>query len=162
MDFDPSGDDYTMTANGTDAYITFLGRDGNHLQAINWGGDSAVYPRSVCLTSDYEIAVSGYYFGEGNFNPQGTDIIPSFGQQDCFVTEFSIALLRYQWTSAWGSYSFDDCTKIAATADGGIVTTGYYQFTVDFDPGAGEADKTSNGSADIYTIKLDSSGELDN
>jgi hypothetical protein len=43
---------------------------------------------------------------------------------------------------------------------GNVYTTGYFQGTVDFDPGAGTVNLSSAGSDDIFVQKLDASGNL--
>ena len=48
--------------------------------------------------------------------------------------------------------------SVTVDSSGNIYTTGLFQGTVDFDPGAGTANLTSNGSQDVFVLKLDSSG----
>ncbi len=47
---------------------------------------------------------------------------------------------------------------IAVDASGNIYTTGYFQCTGDFDPGAGTSSMASSGGLNTYTLKLNSSG----
>src|SRR5690242_1801798 len=59
-----------------------------------------------------------------------------------------------------GSNNFDSGSHIATTADGGLIATGLFAGTVDFDPGAGVKNLTSQGDTDIYIAKYDSAGAL--
>ncbi len=56
-------------------------------------------------------------------------------------------------TESWG-YS------ISTDPSGNVITTGHFFGTVDFDPGAGVYNLTSNGDADIFIQKLDVNGNL--
>ncbi|MBL0095053.1 MAG: T9SS type A sorting domain-containing protein [Bacteroidetes bacterium] len=54
----------------------------------------------------------------------------------------------------------DDGYDIEVDGTGNIIATGYYQFTVDFDPGVSVYNKTATGGQDVFVIKLNSSGNL--
>ncbi|MCH2420088.1 MAG: hypothetical protein MK181_09770, partial [Acidimicrobiales bacterium] len=47
---------------------------------------------------------------------------------------------------------------MAVDSSGNVYTAGSFSGTVDFDPGAGTANLSSNGSEDVFVSKLDSSG----
>ena len=49
---------------------------------------------------------------------------------------------------------------MAVDSSGNVYTTGAFQGTVDFDPGAGTTNLTSIGGYDVFVSKLDSSGDL--
>jgi hypothetical protein len=72
----------------------------------------------------------------------------------------------YAWSSAqatvsvFGGAGTDWGFSIAVDSSGNVYTTGYFQGTVDFDPGAGTSNLTSAGGADVFVSKLDSSGAL--
>ena len=51
-------------------------------------------------------------------------------------------------------------TSIAVDIDGNVYVTGSYSSTVDFDPGVASFNLTSNGSMDVYVLKLDANGNF--
>lgn len=60
----------------------------------------------------------------------------------------------------FGSTAHDTPENVATDAAGNIYTTGRFEGTVDFDPGAGTTDLTSAGGPDIFVTKLDSGGNF--
>ena len=60
--------------------------------------------------------------------------------------------------SVFGGTSNDYGYSVAVDSSGNMYTTGVFQGTVDFDPGAGTANLTSAGSDDVFVSKLDASG----
>ena len=57
-----------------------------------------------------------------------------------------------------GSTGYDYGYSITTDASGNVYTTGWFENTVDFDPGAGTFNLASNGSWDIFIQKLSESG----
>ncbi|PCJ81381.1 MAG: hypothetical protein COA57_14230, partial [Flavobacteriales bacterium] len=52
----------------------------------------------------------------------------------------------YKWANGMGSTGIDEGHSIAVDASGNVYSTGYFNGTVDFDPGPGTANLTSTGS----------------
>jgi len=65
----------------------------------------------------------------------------------------------FAWAKKMGANSSDEGRAIAVDAAGNVYTTGYFNGTVDFDPGAGVANLVSSGS-DIFVSKLDAAGNF--
>jgi hypothetical protein len=59
-----------------------------------------------------------------------------------------------------GGTSSDRVNSIAVDATGTIYTTGYFNGTADFDPGAGTFNLTSSGASDVFISKLDGLGNF--
>ena len=85
-----------------------------------------------------------------------------------FIT-FSIALLTitiqaqdvaFEWVRQFAGESECDGLAIAIDDDANVYTTGFFEGTIDFDPGAGIFDLVSQGSHDAYVSKLDADGNL--
>ncbi|MBP7553795.1 MAG: choice-of-anchor D domain-containing protein [Spirochaetes bacterium] len=64
----------------------------------------------------------------------------------------------YGWTKTMGGASNDYGNSTTVDCLNNIYTTGYFEGTVDFDPGAGVDNKTSIGYTDIYITKNNSDG----
>lgn len=66
----------------------------------------------------------------------------------------------FGWAKSMGSTSPDEGMGVVVDATGNVYSTGWFEGTVDFNPGEGTLSLTSNGLADIYLQKLNASGEL--
>lgn len=66
----------------------------------------------------------------------------------------------FNWAKSMGGTSDDWGYSIATDASGNVYTTGYFQGTVDFDPGEGIFNLNAIGCLDIFISKLDASGNF--
>jgi hypothetical protein len=57
-----------------------------------------------------------------------------------------------------GGSGVDEGRDLGIDGSNNVYLAGAFENTVDFDPGAGTANRTSAGNTDIYTLSLDSSG----
>ena len=66
----------------------------------------------------------------------------------------------YKWAKSVGTSTAEASQSITIDATGNIYTTGYFQGTVDFDPGPGVTNLVSSGGNDIFITKFDANGNL--
>jgi hypothetical protein len=66
----------------------------------------------------------------------------------------------FAWANFVGGTDDDEASSIITDALGNVITTGWFEGSVDFDPGAALFNMTSNGSKDIYIQKLNAEGNL--
>ena len=66
----------------------------------------------------------------------------------------------FEWAKSAGGTTNDLGRDIATDVSGNVYTTGDFSGTVDFDPGAGVFNLTSQGSSDIFVSKLDANGNF--
>ncbi|MBL8062060.1 MAG: SBBP repeat-containing protein, partial [Anaerolineales bacterium] len=64
----------------------------------------------------------------------------------------------FAWAKGLGGTAYDVGLAIAVDGSGNVYTTGLFNGTADFDPGAGTANLTSAGGYDIFVSKLDAIG----
>lgn len=88
--------------------------------------------------------------------PGVTSFTPA-GLEDFFVARYDADGL-YQWGFIIGSTGSDYGNALQLDALGNVYVTGYFENTVDFDPGPGTANLTANGLLDIFIAKYDNSG----
>ena len=161
VDFDPGVGVANLTsAGGGDIFVSKLDSSGNYLWARSMGGagfDKGIF---VAVDSDANVGVTGFFSGEVDFNPsERTETITSLGDWDGFISKFDSAG-TYLWTKRYGDSGVDGGGGIAFDSSGNVYPSGGFSGTVDFDPGAGQANLTSAGSVDIFISKFDSNGNF--
>jgi CHU_C Type IX secretion signal domain/Ig-like domain CHU_C associated/FG-GAP-like repeat/IPT/TIG domain len=159
IDFDPSASSFNLTSVGNfDAFISKLDASGNFIWAKSLGGSSNEYGNSIAVDNAGSIFITGLFKGTSDFDPGvGVFNLTSSGLFDSFISKLD-ANGNFVWAiPVGGSTAKDDSgIAIAIDASGNLLCTGFFEGTIDFDPGAGIYNLTSSGSnPDIYILKLD-------
>ena len=162
VDFDPSAGVNNMTSAGAnDYYIQKLDPDNNLIWIRTIGGTSEEQGVSISIDNSDNIYVTGFFSGTVDFYPgAGTNNLTSGGVRDLFIQKWDISGNAIWAKSFGGSFGSETVTSISTDASGNIYTTGHFKGTIDFDPGAGLSNLTSNGLYDIFIQKLDASGNF--
>ncbi len=160
-DFDPGAGTFNLTSAGsTDIFVSKLDSSGNFVWAMALGGTGQDLGNGIAIDGLGNVYTTGFFNGTADFDPgAGTFNLTSFGDSDIFVSKLDSAG-NFVWAKALGGTGQDFGNGIAIDGLGNVYTTGFFNGTVDFDPGAGTFNLTSAGGADIFVSKLDSSGNF--
>ncbi len=106
------------------------------------------------------IIVVGTFILSMEFN-QGSSIdsLTSNGNKDIFIMKLDAFGGRI-WLKQVGGSSADFISSLDIDDNGNIYLGGEFSGTCDFDPGPNTFDLTSNGSQDIFILKLNPSGQF--
>ena len=160
VDFDPGTGVNNLSSNGgQDIFIQKLDANGNFIWAKNIGGSS--YDGGISITTDGtgHIYTTGYFKNTADFDPSiGITNLTSNGSNDIFVQKLD-ASGNLVWAKSIGGSSNDVGTSIGVDTSGNVYTTGFFDGTIDFDPGVGIHNLTSN-ARDIFIQKLDANGNF--
>jgi hypothetical protein len=163
VDFDPGTDTANITSAGKyDIYVLKLDAAGNFIWAKSFGGSSDDYGRSITVDGSGNVYSTGGFEGTVNFDPDTntTNITVAKGYSDIYVLKLDVSG-NFIWAKSFGDTFGDGVTSITADGSGNVYTTGYFQGTVDFDPGEGTTNHTSSvNNGDVYVQKLDASGNF--
>ncbi|MCX6291693.1 MAG: PKD domain-containing protein [Bacteroidetes bacterium] len=167
VDLNPDAGILNATSNGgDDIFISKLDNSGNFVWAKTIGGTGTDVVNGMAMDSvgSGGLYITGNFQGTVDFNPDatGTFYLNSAGNDDIFVSKFDTSG-NLIWAKAMGGTANDRGTSITVDPSAAryVYSTGYFQGTADFDPGAGGTfHLTSAGNYDIFISKLDSAGNF--
>lgn len=157
-DFDPGINEVIHTAAGrNDAFLLVLDPNGEYIISYTWGGAGEDKCNGIIGDSNDNFYVTGDFEYTVDLNPtSGTFNVTSSGSSDIFLTKFNTS---GQFVSAvkWGGTGQDIASGVGIDSSDFLYIAGSFENTVDFDPGAGVQQRSSNGDSDIYLSKLNNS-----
>lgn len=158
-DFDPDAGTYYLYAPTTCAFISKLNTAGGFIWAKSFsGGGSVSY--GVAVDDSANVYVTGYFQNTVDFDPgAGVYSLTSVGGRDIFIAKLDVNG-NFVWAVSCGGSGNDVAQEIANDEQGNVYVTGYFEDTVDFDPGAGVTNLLSAGSDDCFVLKLSTTGNL--
>ena len=161
VDFDPgAGTQNLVSAGGRDAFVLKLDASGDFVWAKHIGGIGTDYARSLDIDGSGNVYAAGYFENIVDFDPgAGIHNLESFGGRDAFILKLD-ASGNFVWAKTYGGLAGDEVMALAVDDSGISYITGFFNGTVDFDPGNGTYDLTSAGGEDIYILKLDALGNF--
>ena len=164
VDFDPGPGTSNLTSAGdSDVLIAKLNSDGSFAWVKSFGGTGSDYGTSIKLDSSGNIYTTGIFKGTADFDPgTGTSNLTSAGDNDAFISKLN-SDGSFAWAKRFGGTLGDGARSMSLDSSGNIYTTGFFQGTVDFDPGTGTSNLTSTGSAgsgNAFISKLNSDGSF--
>jgi len=149
-----------VSAGAEDIFISKLDVNENFVWAKRIGGKMEDKGCSITVDSSGNVYTTGYFQDTVDFDPgAGVFNLISAGSSDIFISKLDPSG-NFVWTKRIGGEMEDKSYSIVVDKLGNIYTTGYFQDTVDFDPGAGVFNLISAGSSDIFISKLDSAGNF--
>ncbi|MEZ4939683.1 MAG: SBBP repeat-containing protein [Saprospiraceae bacterium] len=162
VDFDPGPGIVNLSSNSftTDIFIAKYDASGNYVWANRVGSSNGLSDVGYGLALDVSgnVHVTGHFTGTADFDPgAGTANLTSAGNIDIFIAKYD-ASGNYVWANRVGGSGSDTGNSLAVDGSGNVHLTGFFQATVDFDPGAGPANLTSIGNVDIFIAKYNASG----
>lgn len=160
-DFDPGVGTFNLSSAGlSDVFVLKLDSSGNFRWAKRVGKILDDFGWSIAVDQYENVYTTGQFQDTVDFDPgSGIFNLISLGKTEAYISKLD-ALGNFVWAKRLGSASEDAGSAIVIDTSGNIYATGIFQGIVDFDPGSGIFNLSSNGSYDIYILKLDSSGNF--
>ena len=161
IDFDPSPEIFELIPSGSsDIYIAKYDPTGNFEWAKSIGNTGSDVSDDIYVDVSNNLFITGYFSLTVDFDPDfETYELTALGGGDCFILKLNTGG-DFIFARSFGDGLTDRGAGIITDESGNIYVTGTYQGTVDFDPGIGIVDITSNGEQDVFIQKLNSSGEF--
>jgi len=134
-------------------------------QTFEWvsayqGGENA-FGQDMQTNSSDEVVSVGYFTGSVDFDPgPGTfNLTASVTNQDMYVSKLDVNG-DLVWAQRFGNADRNRANNVYVDDNDDIYVTGYFEGTVDFDPGAGTANLTSQNIVSAFVLKLDTDGNF--
>lgn len=161
VDFDPGAGTANLTSNsgGFDIFIAKYDPSGGYLWAKGFGSTGSDFGNDIVVDASGNVYMVGQFRFTIDFDP-GTAVanLTAIGSRDIVLAKYSTNG-DYVWAKNMGGTYESVPHAIALDATGNIYIAGEFFETVDFNPGPGTANLTSNGPYnDIFFAKYDNAG----
>ncbi len=145
-----------------DVFLSKFDASGNFQWVRTWGGQGTEDAMGTVVVDEANMVYVGGRYASTlcDFNPGGVpDLHSTNGGLDAFVSKWSPDG-NFQWARTWGGSGTDSVVGLAVDGLGSVYTTGWYSGAVDFDPGGGLDNHTSNGLKDVFFNQFDANGNF--
>ncbi|NOQ71479.1 MAG: T9SS type A sorting domain-containing protein [Crocinitomix sp.] len=158
VDFDPGPGEVILTsAMNNNIFICKLDAAGDFTWVKTFAGSSFSYGSEIKVGADGDIYTAGFFQGVVDFDPGAAEFNLSAINGDGFVSKLD-ENGDFIWTVPFSSTGSDNARGLKLDAMDNVYVTGYFRNTLDFDPGPGTSELTSNGITDAFICKLDLDG----
>jgi hypothetical protein len=158
-DFDPGAGTFTLSPTGNaDGFVAKYNNSGIFQWALQYGS-AATLARVINLTTDAsgDIYVTGVYRGTIDIDPGPAVVnLTATTTYDIFLAKYTAAGALV-WGLKIGGNSDDTAGDVLIDNAGNVVLVGYYQNSIDIDPGPAVVTLTNAGSYDSFIAKFNSS-----
>ncbi len=159
-DFDPNLPVSNLVAPYRDAFVGRYDQNGSYVWAKQLGNYfNSAGAIATCIKKDAagNTYVTGYYNGSVDFDPSAASafLTPTL-YNDLFFAKYDVNG-NYIFAKSIGGNADDVGTSLALDASGNIYITGYFCFTVDFDPSPATATLVGVNN-EIFIAKYDANG----
>lgn len=160
-DFDPDTSDFILSENG--APTVFLAKYNNSGQfifakKIDSNAENKIVP--LDLDNFGNIIIAGRFHGLVDFDPDTGEYY--LNSLSSFYFSF---IAKYKqngklvWAKSFGGEGAVDINSIAVDDSGSIYSTGFYSYTIDFNPDSNSVfNLNTSHNGDVFICKIDSSG----
>ncbi len=161
-DLDPGLGTFNRTAGGdSDVFVLKLNSVGTFQWAATMGGPFSDNLNGLAVDGFGSVLLVGGFAGTADFDPSGStfNLVADPQYRDGFVAKLD-SDGNFEWAQGVGGTSIDDVNEIVLDSGGNMILGGYFDNSVDFDPGPGVSSISSRGQADIFILKLDRDGNF--
>lgn len=161
VDLDPdTGSSLMSSAGYRDIFFAKYDQNGNHIWSHSFGGPFDDEGTCV-ITDDFNnIYLTGYFeAGSVDFDPGPSIYQLSTAFADMFIAKYDSSG-NFIWAKNIPINNSYSSNAVSVDNNGDLYIVGSFYDTVDFDPGPGVINFSSNGYEDVFIIKLNSSGNV--
>jgi hypothetical protein len=144
-----------------DVYVLKLYSNGDFYWAVSVGGSSNDAGWGIDIDSANNVYVTGIFFGVVDFDPSSSvyNLTSLNSTWDMFVFKLDNQA-KFLWAKSVGGSESVWPRGFSLDNSGNVIITGSYRLTVDFNPGSGVNNLTSNAYGDVFIEKLSPTGNF--
>lgn len=158
IDMDPGPGTSNLISNGSnDVFLAKYDVNGSLLWAKSFGSSDDDQGIGLDVSAS-SVAITGYFRGNIDFdasNPLAQH--SASAQSDIFVAHFDL-LGNYNWSHSIGGPSDEEGKSVRIDKSGNVLIAGFFNNSVDFNPGVGTSFKAASGGRDAFLVKFSPSG----
>lgn len=154
------GPTLSANSNGQDAFLMGFDVAGAISFASPLGGPEADLSTGIAVTTGGMVVIGGTFRGSASFIPNlPATQLTSLGGGDAFLAGYSTGGV-FQWARGLSGLGEEEIRAGGLAPDnaGGVVATGTFTGTTDFDGGAPVVNRTSLGASDWFAVRYDGAG----
>ncbi|HTF05499.1 MAG TPA: T9SS type A sorting domain-containing protein, partial [Bacteroidia bacterium] len=158
-DFDPSGSSALYFSSFPALYVGRYDSDGNYISVMRL--IDTIVGTSIDIDLSSAVYITGYFTGAADFDPSPSNAVnfnTSATISDLFIAKYTAAG-NYVWARQIGAAGPEEGAAIQSDALGNLYVCGWFNGTVDFDPGPGVQNITSLAD-DAFVSRFDTAGSL--
>lgn len=160
-DFDP-GPGTSILSGQWEGFVHRMNHNGDFVSVwmFEQMATGGIYPLRACAGDVDDILIVGGFSGTVDFDPTGASgTLSASGSSDGFVCRLSASGVL-EWAKHIGGVGADNVTGVKVDVNDEVVLSGWYEATVDFDPGPGSFNLLSEGYSDFFIARWSAGGEL--
>lgn len=133
----------------------------NHSWSKGFGNSWDDMAQGIAADTAGNVYTTGFFEGTVDFNPGVLVYNLTATNADIFISKLDAAG-NFQWAKRIGNYDFDEAFAITLDQQSNIYVTGYFNSSVDFDPGPGSVilSSSAGGNGTPFILKLNSAGDF--
>jgi hypothetical protein len=160
VDFDPGDSSFILVSSEHNAvYVLKLDPCDKFLWARSFGGTGVNDGYTVSVDEMGNVYVLGNFHGTGDFDPGiGTTILTSDDKNDIFILKLN-STGHFVWAKRLGG-SGQDIGNSMTLFNNNISIIGYFEDSINLDPGITNTTLISEGFYDIFILQIDLNGNI--
>lgn len=125
-----------------------------------FGGIGNDVAKKIVFDSNDNQIIVGSFSGSVDFDPSIDEYnLSSAGSEDMYILKLD-NLGNFLWVKRIGGSGSDIISNVVINNQGDIIFSGYFQNSVDFDPGVSSFNLVASGQQDLVIEKMDNNGNF--
>ena len=157
VDFDPGPGTYNIDSGLVANFVCKLTSTGELAWAGKFAGNINL-AGGIAVDGSGNVYTTGRFNGATDFDPgSGAAVLSPVNGYDVYIAKLNSSG-AYVWAKGMGGNGEDDGLAVMIDSSDNVLIAGRFAETVDFDPGTGTAEITTDHQFEAFVAKLDSGG----